>query len=320
LIRYFCIEKEKLVPTSNINLENITWCDAVRPTDDELMEIAQKFNIDIGDLEDIFDETERPRFNFDLILKNNIMLLQVPISEELDVKQEQPTYPLGLFLTVDKKIITIQPKASSGFEKLIELLNKHKILDYFFLTVEILHGLVNEMDKIVKKFILNIQEIQKRVLSSQKGSDIQKPFQFNSYLIFYSTAMVGNLSAIRSFYSKNKSLIDANIALSDKFEDMVKDMEQVYSLTSIYRSVLSNSLDAFSSVINNNMTMIMKVVASISLILMIPTLVASIFGMNVYFPGISPNDANLTPLLLIVILTTLGTIFTWVYFRRVKWL
>ena len=320
MIRCFFIDKEKLIPSKDSNVENITWCDAVRPTDDELMEISQRFNIDIDDLEDCFDETERPRFKLDAILNYSFILLQVPISEELDISQEQVTFPLGFFLTANKKLITIQSKANPGLEKVVEIINRHTIFDYLFLIIEIFHGLVNEMDKIVKKFIFNIREIQNSVLHSQKGSDIKKPFQLNSYLIFYNTAMLGNLNSIKSFYNKNKNIIDGNIALFDKFEDMFLDMEQMYNLTSIYRDVLANSLDAFSSVINNNMTMIMKVVASISLILMIPTLIASVFGMNVYFPGISTQSTSVIPLLSIIIISSLSTVLIWAYFRKVKWL
>ena len=320
MIRCFIIDKEKLIPSKDSNVENITWCDAVRPTEDELMEISQRFNIDIDDLEDCFDETERPRFKVDLILNYSFILLQVPISEELDINQEQTTYPLGFFLTANKKVITIQSIASPGFEKVIETINRHAIFDYFFLIIEIFHGLVNEMDKIVKKFIFYIREIQNSVLHSQKGSDIKKPFQLNSYLIFYNTAMLGNLNSIKSFYNKNKNVIDGNIALFDKYEDMLIDIEQMYNLTSIYRDVLANSLDAFSSVINNNITTIMKIVASISLILSIPTLIASVFGMNVYFPGINILNNDIIPFLLIVIITSLSTALIWVYFRKVKWL
>ncbi len=320
MIRYFSIEKDKLVPAKDFNLDNITWCDAIRPTDDELIEISQKFKIDLEDLEDCFDETERPRFSFDFIAKYNFILLHCPMSEDLDLEQEQVTYPIGFFLTEGKKIITIQPITNAGFEKYIESINKRNTPDSFFLTVELIHGLISQMDKIVKKFISNIKEIQKGILHSQRGSDIQKPFQLNNYLIFYNTAMLGNLNTIKSFYNKNKSYIDANVSLFDKFEDMIVDIEQVYSLSSIYRDVLANSLDAFSSVINNNITAIMKILTSLSIIIAIPTLIASVFGMNIYFPGIDVQTPNVIPLGLVLLITALSTIIVWIYFRRAHWL
>ncbi len=320
MIRYFNIENEKLVPAKDFNLDNITWCDAIRPTDDELIEISQKFKIDIEDLEDCFDETERPRFSFDFISKYNFILLQCPVSEELNLEQEQVTYPIGFFLTENKKIITIQPLTNAGFEKYIESINKRNTPDNFFLTVEMFHGLINQIDKIVKKFISNIKEIQKNILHSQKGSDIQKPFQLNNYLIFYNTAMLGNSNSIKSFYNKNKSYIDANVSLFDKFQDMILDIEQVYNLTSIYRDVLANSLDAFSSVINNNITAIMKILTSLSIIIAIPTLIASVFGMNVYFPGVNVGTPNIVPLVIISLITTLSTVIMWIFFRRAHWL
>jgi magnesium transporter len=284
------------------------------------MEISQRFNVDIADLEDSLEESERPRYNFDLILNNNFLLLQIPHSEELNINQAQATFPLGIIITQSKKLITIQSLATPGFENIIETIIRRKILDYFFLTIDIFHNLVKQMDKIAEKIVLNIREIQKNIIGFRNISDIQKPFFLNSYLIFYNTAMLGNMNAMKSFYNKNKSLIDSNIPLFDKYSDMVNDMEQVYSLTSIYRDVLSNALDAYASVINNNMTQVMKIVASISLILMIPTLIASFFGMNVYFPLISPNEPNIIPLILILLVSTLPTGLIWWYFRKLNWL
>jgi hypothetical protein len=90
--------------------------------------------------------------------------------------------------------------------------------------------------------------------------------------------MLGNLSAIKAFIVKNKAFLEQNIIMLERIDDIQTDMSQVCEYTNIYRDLLANSLDAFASVLNNNISDVMKIVGSISLILMIPTLIASFYG------------------------------------------
>ncbi len=102
---------------------------------------------------------------------------------------------------------------------------------------------------------------------------------------------------------------------------MQTNIDQVYAFTAIIRDVLANSLDAYGGIINNRLTVVMKIVGSISLILMIPTIIASFYGMNVGIPGGGdPADANYIAFYLIVGLSFFISGAVWAFFRKKRWL
>jgi len=166
---------------------------------------------------------------------------------------------------------------------------------------------------------MNIKELQDQILKTQNVGAIQKPFQLNSYVIFFNTAAFGNLNAIRALYHKNKAIFDKNVYLIEHIDEIITDTEQVYNFSSIYRDLLTNTLDAYASVINNNLSRVMKVVGSISLILMIPTMIASYYGMNVFLPG-GNIQGDTTIFFLILIISFAISFLIWIYFRKVNWL
>jgi len=316
MIQYYSIIKSKISLLSELDLEKVVWCEIIQPSESELTEISQKFNINLDDLKDCLDDTERPRSNFDAILKNNMILLRV--LKSLDLTQKQPTYPIGFFITPNEKIITIQSQYYQN-DIIIEILNRQEIENMLSLLTSLLQIFITQLDKLSQKVMISIQELQDEILITQNVDAIQKPFQLNSFVIYLNTAMLGNKNALKSFFDKNKVLIEKNIQILEKYDDILTDIEQVYEMSSIFRDLLNNTLDAYASVINNNLSQIMKIVGSISLILMIPTMIASYYGMNVYLPGgTTPGDPTFFFILLFISFAL--SILTWLYFRKLKWL
>ena len=318
MMKFYSLESNQVITLPELSLEKIVWCDAIQPSESELDEISTKFNINLDDLKDCLDETERPRFNYDVLLNNNFLLIRTLQDNELFLNRT-PTTSLGIFITKNRKLITIRTSTTLNFESMIETLNRRKIENDWFLILGILHIIVMQFDKMSQLIAQQIKELQDQILKTQNVGAIQRPFQLNSYVIFFNTAALGNSNAIKAFYHKNKLIFDENAYLLEKIDDIITDIEQVYSFSSIYRDLLTNTLDAYASVINNNLSMVMKVVGSISLILMIPTLIASYYGMNVFLPG-GNIIGNTTSFFLILIISFGISFLIWIYFRRVKWL
>ncbi len=318
MIKFYSIESNQIIPIPELSFEKIVWCDALQPLESELNEISTKFNINLDDLKDCLDETERPRFNYDVLLHNNFLLIRTIQDYELFLNRP-PTTSLGIFITKNGRIVTIRNSLSLNFDNIIETLNRRKIENNWSLILGILHILITQFDKMSQIIANHIKELQDQILKTQNVGAIQKPFQLNSYVIFFNTAALSNLNAIRAFYHKNKVVFDENAYLLENIDDIITDIEQVYSYSSIYRDLLTNTLDAYASVINNNLSMVMKVVGSISLILMIPTMIASYYGMNVFLPGGNiPGDT--TSFFLILIISIAISFLIWIYFRKVNWL
>ncbi len=321
MIRYYHLEDGKIKPSKGIDLEQITWCDALQPTDNEMIEIAQKFNINLDDLEDCIDETSRPRYNYDVLLKNNLLILHVVHSAEFNIKHP-PTIPMGIFLTSQGKIITMHSSMPRHFENMIDVLGRRNLKDPIFLLLEIAHFFIDQLDNLAQTLARHVREMQDNILQSRavKG-EVQEPFQVNSYLIIFNTSVLGDSNALKLFFHRNAGSMEKNLELLEKYNDTQTDIDQIYAFTAIIRDVLANSLDAYNGLINNRLTFVMKVVGSLSLILMIPTIIASFYGMNVSLPGGGdPSDPNHLAFYLILTLSLVLSGATWIFFRKRQWL
>jgi magnesium transporter len=318
MIRCYFLENNKVKPSPEFNVEKITWCDALEPTDDELITLSQKFNINIEDLQDCLDQAERPRFNYDYKLKNNFLLLRAIQSFEVDVTKRATT-PVGIIFTNQQKIVTIHSALAQNFNDEIDLINRHSIENAWFLITEIIHILVRQLDQVAQRIATIILDLQDTILKYQRAKEVKQPFQLNSFLIFFNTSMLGNANTIKSFFTRHKHIFETDIPLLENYDDVMTDIDQVYSYTSIYRDQFSNIIDGLASVINNSLSNVMKVVGSISLILMIPTLIASIYGMNVGLPGGVTGNDHIT-FLIILLLSFASSIASWYYFRKRGWL
>jgi len=306
---------------NNITLpgDSCTWVDLTNPSEEELSQIATEFKINFDDLKDCIDPTERPRYNYDLLLKNQFLLLR-GMKEFQMHGVKNSSYPIAFFLTAQNKLITIHPADIPFFQDLDTDLNRKELTDMQGLFFEMLRILFARMDRFEYKLSLKINELQLEESSqTYHEREIKEAFAMNSYLILFNTAMFDNLKAVRGYMSKNKPQFDQSLGLAEKIDDLITDLDQMYNFSSIYRNLLSNTLDGYYSLANHNLSHTMKMVASISLILMIPTLIASFYGMNVNLPGGLTEGDQLVFGLIIAVSFVLSTAI-WIIFRKLKWL
>ncbi len=228
---------------------------------------------------------------------------------------------MGIFLTSHSKIITMHTTLPKHFENMIDFLGRQNLKDPYFLLLEIAHFLFDQLDNMAQQLSRHVREMQNRILKSSNFKDIQEPFQVNSFLIVFNTSVLGDSNALKLFFHRNSGFIEKNLELLEKYNDTQTDIDQIYAFTAIIRDVLANSLDAYGGVINNRLTQVMKVVGSLSLILMIPTIIASFYGMNVGLPGGGdPAGSDHLTFFLILGLSFVISFGIWVFFRKNKWL
>ncbi len=119
-------------------------------------------------------------------------------------------------------------------------------------------------------------------MRSLKEEAVHEAYQLSNDLIFLSASIFRNLNALRQMLRHRKKEFPEE--LMERLEDIEIDTRQQHEAVSMYRELLSSTLDAYQSSISNNLNLVLKILASISLILMLPTLIASLYGMNVGLP------------------------------------
>lgn len=289
------------------------WMDFPGPSEDELINIATAVNIELDDLQDCLDINENARFDWDE--NYNLVILRVPIFVEEE--NLPPTLPVGIFIHNNGKILTIHPKEV----KMTHLISNLKKRDIKFSTqMELFFTLLNAINEsyanILRKREFQINKLDTTLLKSKRGKAIEELFDLNRNLVYINTSILSNRRTIRVV--KRSSRFVKNSELIDEIEDVIVDCDQLYVSSNIYRDILKGVSDSFVSVMSNNTNEVMRFLTIISLILMIPTLITSYYGMNVDLPlfEISTPDGGI----IIAVITVVLTMISYFAFRRLKWI
>jgi magnesium transporter len=329
MIEYYALDGERLARIDAPGRESmkIAWCDvrlsrsSQNENERDIESVSRNFSVNYDDLKDLLDITERPRYSYDMLLKNQFLLLRGTKTAQIEFSRTaldiSVTLPIGLFLTAKDEVITVHYLESTEFTNIVAGLNKKGIKQPIYLFLELIEIVFSMLDKSSFDVAREITSVQSAVIKAPRAIErVNEPFLLNSYMIYFATAMRGNNSALQSFITKNKALFDQSPALSEKVDDLRADIEQVLQISSIYQEQVQNLLNQVTNISNNSLNRVLKTVGSISLIVSIPTLISSFYGMNLHLPG---DDID-WGFYLVVGISFAISVITWVLFRKLKWL
>lgn len=259
---------------------------------------------------DIEDIDERPRIETEDGW--TLIIIRVPVKKD-DIKVPFYTIPVGLVFKGDKRI-TISFCKTEMIADFVQYSKRKnlEVKDNFELVLRLLLSSSVWYLKYLKQINQKIKIAEDNLEKSIKNEELQGLLQLEKCLVFFITSLKGN----DVLFHRIKNLK----AYKDNFdEDLLEDVEieliQAQDTANIYSNILTRMVDSYASVISNNMNNIMKQMTSISIILMIPTLIASLYGMNVP-NGLEESRFGIWILLLISFILTAFGIFL---FRRRSW-
>ncbi|MBQ3718008.1 MAG: magnesium transporter CorA family protein [Methanomicrobium sp.] len=260
--------------------EKGAWINMSSPNEDELAEISEVTGFPAEYLKAALDEEESPRIESDN--GNTLILIDLPeIIADGDDKIYS-TIPLGILINEDY-IVTV-------------CLRDNVVIDDFrngriagCNTLKRTRFLLQVLYKNSQYFLRYLRSIDRKTNAvedslhkSMKNKELIELLGIEKSLVYFSTSLKANevvLEKIMKFRQIKMYEDDA-----DLLEDVIIENKQAIEMANIYSNILSGMMDAFASIINNNMNRIMKILASVTIILSIPTMIASFFGMNVPLP------------------------------------
>lgn len=262
------IEKDNWQPECWVNIE----C----PDEQDYMYLSSELGVPKSFLDSAADNDERPRFDHEDGWL--LTILRIPFHTD----DSEATEPYGTLtfaiITKEELIITISSHSTDMIESFIEHTRKKHIID------------INKPDFILHIiymstfwFLKYLKAINVTVASASKGSkknirnkDLFQMMQLQNSLVYFNTALKGNTTLVDRL---DKVFEDnCNEAL---LEDVKIELQQAQNTVDVYIEILDSTMDMLASVISNNVNDIMKKMTSVSIILMLPTLIASFYGMNV---------------------------------------
>lgn len=293
---YKTVENELL--TLNATEDGI-WVNLVDPSFSEIKEISERFNIEINDLKAALDKEERAR----IATEENyfVILVDVPIIEKDSSSEIYSTIPLGIILS-KCFIITVCTKE---LPLLNEFINK-KVRGFFTFKktrfiLQILHKNASYFLQYLRLIDRKSNQIEEKLHKSMKNKELIRLLALEKSLVYFSTALRANEIVLE------KMLRLENIKKypddKDLLEDVIIENKQAIEMSNIYSKILSETRDAFSSVISNNLNIVMKFLTSITIVMSIPTIIASFYGMNVALPMSRNPNAFLYILIMTFVLS-----------------
>ncbi|MFW9855558.1 MAG: magnesium transporter CorA family protein [Candidatus Thorarchaeota archaeon] len=292
------------------------WIICTMPSKEELRTIQTTFDIPWEDLEDSLDEDERPRLELEPENPEFVKLvLRVPAIESINLMsanyQKQPTTrPVVVFLTKDFLVTIVSEKIKTKSIRKPIGSRRKRPTPTILVLLDWLETVVKSFELVVDTIDSDLAKVEKDIFESIRSSSIKDVFRLSRDTTYLDAALKGNL---RAFYGLKKAPMFLNLSdVQDDLEDLSIDLQQQADLLNIYSTLVESSLDAFASVISNNQNDLIKVLASISFILMVPTLIASLYGMNVELPFYDHPYA----FWIIVIISVVLIVPVWVALRK----
>jgi magnesium transporter len=275
MIEFFKTEGGKIVPVSD--WEPGCWINMVNPTDEEVEHISVTRRIDQEFLRAALDEEETS--HIDAEDDQTLIILDVPLSERVGSAMNYSTLPVGIILTKDD-IVTVSLKPNSTIGEFASGICKNVRTD--LKTQFILHIFI----KIAKRYLQYLKQIdklsafvEKQLHKSMKNKELFQLLELEKSLVYFSTSLKSNETTLEKiFRGRYIKLYDED---QDLMEDVLIEVKQAIEMSNIYSSILSGTMDAFASVISNNLNIVMKVLTSVTILMTIPTIVFSYYGQNV---------------------------------------
>ena len=296
------VEKAQWLPNS--------WVNVVYPDSSDFKFLTETLKVPESFLNDIADTDERPRTE----TEGNWLLtiLRIPV-QNAQSSIPYTTVPIGI-ITNNEIIVSVcyhQTDMIPDFiehtrRKGIEVRNK---LDLIF---RLIYSSAVWFLKYLKQINIDITAAEKELERSIRNEDLLRLMKLQKTLVYFNTSIRGNEVMI----GKLKTIFQDTDYLDEELvEDVIIELKQAFNTVNIYSDILTGTMDAFASIISNNVNAIMKRMTSLSITLMIPTLIASFYGMNV--------DIHLEEMphafLLIILVSVFLSALSFVIFRKIKW-
>jgi magnesium transporter len=276
------------------------WINIVAPSDQELLLIAKKTGAPIEFLRAALDEEETSRI--DLEGNNVLFVMDIPFTEMEENSLTYDTYPLSIIHT-EKEIITVCLKNS----KILTDFAESKVKSFF--TFKRSRFVLQILYKISTYYLLYLRQIDKKSLmierrlhKSMKNKELIQLLSLEKSLVYFSTSLKSNEVTLEKMLKLD--VMQKYPEDKDVLEDVIIENKQAIEMANIYSNILSGTMDAFASIISNNLNIVMKFLASTTIVMAIPTMISGLFGMNVVVPW---NEAA-TPLGFWYILGLIGAV------------
>ena len=282
------------------------WIQVTCPTEDDQRMLEEKYQIPDYFLSDISDTDERARYEYDDGWM--LIILRIPYVKEIRSRTPYTTVPLGIIHKRDVTItvcyyetnmmidfVSFHQKRGAGFTDYVDMIFR------LFLSSAVWYL------KRLKQINALIEKAKRNLDHNVDNESLIGLSRLQDSLTYFNTSIRGN----ETLLAKLKFKLQVDELDADLIEDVNIEMTQARETTSIYSNILESTMDTYQSIINNNMNNVMRTLTVVTIIMMFPTLVAGLFGMNL----INGMENSKIGFIVALVISIGGSALTWLFLK-----
>lgn len=289
-----------------------SWINVVNPSPDEITQLQEMLNVPQDFITYPLDQNEMSR-----VEKENgamLIVLRVPCFQGEGADVPYITIPLGIILT-DRYIVTVCSVETNTIQSIIagrvRGLSTGKRNRFI---LQILWAMANRFLNDLREINKTVDVLEDRLQHSLQNRELLELLKCQKSLTYFTTALKSN--EVLLHHLQRSQLFQQYPDDQELLDDVITEVQQAIEMTSIASNILSQMMDAFASIISNNLNVVMKVLASLTIVLSFPTIIASFYGMNVDLPLQNDPRAFVFTVVLSLVACTIALFFLW----RKRWL
>jgi magnesium transporter len=309
MINYYVTENDVLkkldIPRSGC------WVSLVAPEEGELLEIATRYSLDPDNLRAALDVDERSRIDIDPDEGSTMVLVNIPTVEAQSSQELYTTIPMAIMMVPDA-IITV----CSSDTPVIRRFEGGRVRGFHTqMRSRFILQFLYQIDELYLQYLRDIdrksEEVEAKLHKSTQNRELIELLKLEKSLVYFTTSLRSNEAVLEKLL--RTELIKKYPEDAELLEDVIVENKQAIEMANIYSGILSGMMDAFASVISNNLNIVMKVLAIITIVMAIPTMIFSAYGMNVNTAGMPFAESPMGFLAIIIVAVALSVAVTLVF-------
>jgi magnesium transporter len=305
----------------NINNETVEidkpekgiWVNLVPPfKEEEFFDLGEELNIPIEFLRDSLDIDERPRYE----VEDNVKFIVIKTPTENNSFNDSDafyiTIPICIILT-HNHIVTVNSFDNGAIKKFLNTFQKRHPDKRNLMVLKIFEKVVTNFMDYLKEINQRRNLLEQKLYDANRNEELLELVRIQKSLVYFVTALRSNELLMMKLERTN--FLSLNEYEREELNDLIVDNSQALEMANIYTNILSSTLDAFASIIANNQNEVLKRLTTLTLILTVPTLIASIYGMNTPIPY---RDSPYTFWIPVIISFVILVVASWNYFNRIR--
>jgi magnesium transporter len=311
MIQYFKIRQQKTVAIDKP--EDGSWVNVLPPLrQEEFTELSESLDIPVDFLKDSLDIDERSRYE----IEDNVKLIVIKTPTENNSFNESDAYyitiPICIILT-HNQIVTVNSFENEAIKKFLNTFQNRSPDKKSMMVLKIFEKIVTNFLDFLKEINQRRNLLEQKLYDSNRNVELLELVRIQKSLVYFVTALRSNELLMMKIVRTN--FLQLNEDEKEFLDDLIVETSQALEMANTYTNILSSTLDAYASIISNNLNNVLKRLTSITIILSLPALVSSIYGMNVPIPGQFRPHSFYVPIILSLIISIIIS----GYFMKKKW-